>query len=75
MKDISDIAPEKIWRKFENRYEVIIRTARLVRKLLEEQKEGRFSPPPTESGDPANIFIYALKRILAEGKKKDEKEK
>ncbi|MEO0098452.1 MAG: hypothetical protein ABIK99_03765 [candidate division WOR-3 bacterium] len=63
MKEIGDISPEKIWRVFENRYEVIIRCSHLLRKLLEEQREGRFSPPEGE-----NIFVYALKRILAEGK-------
>lgn len=60
MKDISHIAPEKIWQSFENRYEVIVRCSQLVRKLLEEQREGRLTLPEGE-----NIFVYALKKILA----------
>ncbi|MEO0102630.1 MAG: hypothetical protein ABIK81_02880 [candidate division WOR-3 bacterium] len=68
MKDISQFAPEKIGQSFENQYEVIIRCSRLVRKLLEEQKEGRFTLPEGE-----NIFVYALKKILAEGKNEKTK--
>lgn len=73
MKDISQIAPEKIRQSFENRYEVIIRCSQLVRKLLEEYKEGRITLPEGQ-----NIFVYALRKILAEGEnektKKNSKE-
>ncbi len=67
------IPPEKIWERYKNRYEVIIRAADLVRELLAEESEGRTET----SSDSAikkkeSIYIQALKRILSE-KPKDEK--
>ncbi len=56
------IPPEKVWEKFKNRYEVIIKASQEVRRLLEEVREGRTNIPEK------NVFLYVLKKILSEKK-------
>ena len=77
------LPPEKIWEKAKNRYEVILRVARQLRKLLEEEREGRMTLPQLNQTPGASegsvsrlsnekaLFLSTLKRFLAE-KEKDE---